>query len=420
MKKLITISILAAMIAAGTTIKGQNNPQEYLGLPGDNLNLYAVMKLFQESKTLEDFERNLNDEKNRINNLDLNGDNYIDYIRVIDNVDGNVHNIVLQVPVSKNEAQDVAVFTVERLSDGQVMIQLTGDEDLYGRNYIIEPIFDESVNGETPNPGYTGNVTNVYGRNVTIIRTTPVQIAAWPVISFIYSPSYIVWHSGWYWGYYPSYWHAWHPFYWHYYYGYHYNMYDVYYGYYRRWDNHRYAHWNDNYYNNRRTHSSSVRGWIQSGNHNITYSHPEQRRDGEAVYTKTHSSQSRRTRSSTLSNTNEGRTGAVTDQDRRSAVNTRNTATRRSSTNVTNQPSTERKSGVNRGTSRRGTSAVTGRSADGSVGRQNAVTNRSTRQSNSTVSNSGRRSSGNSKTSATVKQDKKTKKSEKENNSRRK
>ena len=32
------------------------------------------------------------------------------------------------------------------------MIQLTGDEALYGRDYIVEPIADE-----TPNPGYNGN-----------------------------------------------------------------------------------------------------------------------------------------------------------------------------------------------------------------------------------------------------------------------
>jgi len=416
MKKLITISILAAILTTGATIKGQDTPKEYLGLPGDNLNLYAVMKLFQESKTLEEFERSLNDEKNNINNLDLNGDNYIDYIRVVDNVDGNVHNIVLQVPVSQNESQDVAVFTVDRLANGQVMIQLTGDEDLYGRNYIIEPIFDESVVGQTPNPGYTGNVTNVYGRNVTVIRTTPVQIAAWPVIRFIFSPSYVIWHSGWYWGYYPSYWHAWHPFYWHYYYGYHYNLYNEYYGHYRRWDNHRYAQWNDYYYNNRRTHSPAVRGWIQSGNHNTTYSHPEQRRDGEAVYTKAHPSQGRRTRSSTLSDTNERRTGAASDQGRRSGVNT----TRRPATNVTNKPATERESGINNRTSRRSTTAVTGRSATGSEGRQKTVTNRSARQSKSAVSNSGRKSSGKSKTSTTVKQDNKTKKSDKENTSRRK
>ncbi len=97
MKKLIITSILALLVAAGTTVMAQDYPEEYLGLPGDNLNLYAVMKLFQESETLEGFERNLNDENSRINNLDLNGDNLIDYITVNDYVDGNVHTIVLRV-----------------------------------------------------------------------------------------------------------------------------------------------------------------------------------------------------------------------------------------------------------------------------------------------------------------------------------
>ena len=97
MKKLIITSILALLIAGGSAMRAQNRPDEYLGLPGDNLNLYAVMKLFQESETLEGFERNLNDENSRINNLDLNGDNMVDYITVSDYVDGDVHTIVLQV-----------------------------------------------------------------------------------------------------------------------------------------------------------------------------------------------------------------------------------------------------------------------------------------------------------------------------------
>ena len=128
MKKLVTIMILAAIVAAGSVLKAQDRPPEYLGLPGDNLNLYAVMKLFQDSKTLEDFERNLNDKKNQINNLDLNGDKKVDYITVTDNVNGDVHNIVLQDAVSKDEVQDVAVFTVQRLDNGE-------PSDRCGRQY---------------------------------------------------------------------------------------------------------------------------------------------------------------------------------------------------------------------------------------------------------------------------------------------
>jgi hypothetical protein len=112
------------------------------------------MKLFQESETLEVFEKSLNDENSRINNLDLNGDNLVDYLMVMDYVDGNVHTIVLRTALGKNETQDVAVFTVQQFSDEFSTVQLVGDEALYGKNYIIEPIYaDES---ETPNPGYIG------------------------------------------------------------------------------------------------------------------------------------------------------------------------------------------------------------------------------------------------------------------------
>ena len=50
MKKLMFISILALLLAGGSAMRAQSMPDEYLGLPGDNLNLYAVMKLFQESE----------------------------------------------------------------------------------------------------------------------------------------------------------------------------------------------------------------------------------------------------------------------------------------------------------------------------------------------------------------------------------
>ena len=87
MKKLIITTIIALLTVAGITARAAEWPNEYVGLPGANLNLFAVMKLFQESETLESFERSLNNENLRINNLDLNGDNIVDYIMVLDYVD---------------------------------------------------------------------------------------------------------------------------------------------------------------------------------------------------------------------------------------------------------------------------------------------------------------------------------------------
>lgn len=383
MKRLLITPVLVMIIAAGTAIMAQDNSDEYLGLPGDNFNLYAVMKLFQESETLEGFERNLNDENTRINNLDLNGDNKIDYVKVLDYVDGSVHTIVLQALLGRNETQDVAVFTVQRFNDGSVQIQLTGDEALYGRNYIIEPIFDE-----TPNPGYMGRANN---QNVAVVRTTTVQIAAWPLVRFIFMPSYVVWHSSWYWGYYPTYWHPWRPFYWHYYYGYHYHWFPTYYSYYRRWDNHRYARWNDFYYNNHRTWSRSVAVRIEKGNYRKTYSHPEQRRAGEALYAKTNPGRS--TRPSVVSTGDNGSRRTVTQSpaSRQSSGNV-SSSSRRSSTTVTNRSNSN--TNVNRSTSttRSTTTTVTNRQST------NQATNRSAGNTNRSSGNVSPSNRGNSST----------------------
>ncbi len=82
MKRLSFILGFVLLLSTGT-ISGQEY-KERLGLPGDNLNLYAVLAIFQESPTLEEFELRLNDPGKMVNNLDLNGDNKIDYIHVID------------------------------------------------------------------------------------------------------------------------------------------------------------------------------------------------------------------------------------------------------------------------------------------------------------------------------------------------
>lgn len=169
MKKLLSLPMLALLTTLFFPALADNEPKEYLGLPGDNLNLFAVMDVFQNSETLEGFERSLNDPETIVNNLDLNGDNQVDYIMVEDYPEDNIHNIVMRVALSKTETQDVAVFVVEKIKDGSVQIQLIGDEALYGKDYIIEPNYDE-----TPNPGYIGNVnqTNQVVEEVTVVRTT--------------------------------------------------------------------------------------------------------------------------------------------------------------------------------------------------------------------------------------------------------
>ena len=346
MKKLIVTSIIALLLLGGETAIAGNRPDEYLGLPGDNLNLYAVMKLFQSSRTLEDFERSLNDQNSRINNLDLNNDNLIDYISVIDYPDGNNHNIVLQVALNRTEKQDVAVFTVQRFHNGSVQIQLIGDEALYGRNYIIEPIYaDNSV--ETPNPGYVGTVS--YTDNTAVVTYTAFDIAAWPLISYIYMPGYLTWHSSWYWGYWPEYWHPWRPYYWDYYYGYHYNCFPDYYSHYHHCDYNRYHGYDDFYYSNRRSYSHEVSRRIVDGGYKTTYSHPEQKREGADLYARTNQGQNNRRADHTAISSQGNRSFSTMASERRPAGNTR-------SSNLTSAPAkNDRRSTVSRQTNNNST-----------------------------------------------------------------
>lgn len=396
MKKSIITSILAVLVTFGTTGLAQDYPDEYLGLPGDNLNLYAVLKLFQESETLEGFERSLNDENSRINNLDLNGDNYVDYLTVNDYVDGDVHTIVLRAVLNKEEYQDVAVFTVQKFRDGSVQIQLVGDEALYGKNYIIEPYYEE-----TPNPGYIGKNTTV---NFTVVRTTPYQVATWPVIRFIYMPRYVVWRSSWYWGYYPQYWQPWRSYYWHYYYGYHYNWYHHYYRHYRHWHHYRYPRYNTFYYTRIRVYSPTVVIKINEGNYRATYSRPDRRRDGEALYTKLYPSQSRRTaednvlarqmseerrsasrtESATKAETTRRSTGTSTDNARRPEQAKSNETTRRSTNATTTRTVTRPEQAKSSETTRRSTDAATTRTV---TRPQQATKSETTRRSTQSVSN---------------------------------
>ncbi len=280
MKKYQFIIALLLLVGSARWLSAQNNP-EYLGLPGDNLNLYAVMDLFRESETLEAFERSLNDPDLMINNLDLNGDNYVDYLMVFDYPDDKVHNIVLRVALNETEYQDVAVFVIEKFANNSVMIQLIGDELLYGKNYIVEPNYSE-----TPNPGYAGKTTTVtrVDKNVKVVHTTYYEVARWPVIVHIHRPAYVVWRSSWRWGYYPTYWSAWHPYYYHYYYGYHYGWNSHYYAYYRPWHHMRYAHFNKVYYSGIRHYSPTVVININKNYYGNTYSRPETRAEGERVY----------------------------------------------------------------------------------------------------------------------------------------
>jgi len=103
------------------------------------LDLYAVAELFKTSETLEKFEESLNHSETGINNLDLDQNGVVDFIRVTEKVVDDTHLIILQMPVSESEFQDLATIAVDRESGEKYNLQIQGDTELYGENYYIVP-----------------------------------------------------------------------------------------------------------------------------------------------------------------------------------------------------------------------------------------------------------------------------------------
>ncbi|MGK4568641.1 hypothetical protein [Flavobacterium sp. 3HN19-14] len=137
--RILTLAIFTFLFANSisaqdvTTVNAKNSDIS------DNLDLRAVASIFGDSKDLEDFERRLNNPKDQISNLDLNGDGKVDYLRVIETVDNGTHLIVIQSVLDKDVFQDVATVEVEKDSSNNVQVQVVGDVYMYGLITFTSP-----------------------------------------------------------------------------------------------------------------------------------------------------------------------------------------------------------------------------------------------------------------------------------------
>jgi len=205
-----TRTLLSALFASAV-VSASTVSADSTGLPGDHFSLEGALDLFKKSSNLEDFEKSLNDEANHVNNLDLDDDGKVDYIRVESHKENNAFAIVMQVAVSKEEAQDVAVIELEKTGDANALVQIRGDEDLYGPERIVEP-YSETEGTKGPRGPSAPDDLGAY---------ITVNVWAWPCVQWCYGPSFNVWISPWYWGYYPGWWSPWYCMHWGHFHHYH-------------------------------------------------------------------------------------------------------------------------------------------------------------------------------------------------------
>lgn len=136
------------------------------------LDLRAVGAAFAAANSLEEFEMLLNSSDYMLSSLDLNRDGYVDYLRVVEVIDGYNHVIVIQAVLAPNVFQDVATLTAE-MSYSTPYVQIIGATYIYGPNYYVRPVF---------------------------VRTPPI-------FTYWRRPHYNPWRSPYYWDYYPHYYH---------------------------------------------------------------------------------------------------------------------------------------------------------------------------------------------------------------------
>ena len=166
---LLSILLVTIGVSAQQTVTVQAQSYQV----SDNLDLEAVAITFGESKDVEDFERRLNDPENRISNLDLNNDGYVDFLRVVEVEEKGTHLIVIQAVIGQDLYQDVASVIVEGENQTSATVTIVGNRDIYGENYVIVPRY--------------------------VVR--PV------IFDWLWLPTYAVYRSVWYWDYYPHYYH---------------------------------------------------------------------------------------------------------------------------------------------------------------------------------------------------------------------
>lgn len=198
-----TISALLLCFSIAVTASAQDQEADSTGLPGDNFSLQGALDLFKKAGSPEEFEKLLNTQDNKVNNLDLNGDGQIDYVRVTSKKQDDVQIFVLQALVSSSESQDIAVISLQKTGEENAVIQIEGDDDIYGESTIAEPLPEaESAFNYSP---------ATHGPSVSSPEGIIVNVWFWPCVRYVYAPAYTVWVSPFTWVAHPVWWRPWRP-----------------------------------------------------------------------------------------------------------------------------------------------------------------------------------------------------------------
>lgn len=221
----------AALLTAGLFLMGCNSeqtqqtsqPQPYPNDPAivqtapdqneywakDNLDLQRVGNLLERSNSPQEFESYLN-EDDGLNNLDLNGDGYVDYLSVDEYQDRGPNERGLSIfsrfgPDLIQEVANVVFYREDQNWQGSRVL-LSGNEQIYGDNNHYETNWaDRSIGLVTSlfsnrdqyyrSPYYYDNYPDGYNTyqvvETPIYRTRVERLYAAPVFAYTTAPTFI-------------------------------------------------------------------------------------------------------------------------------------------------------------------------------------------------------------------------------------
>ena len=133
-----------------------------------DLDLHAVAAAYSEARSTREFEQILNSSKYMINNLDLNRDGYVDYLRVIETRKVQYYAYLIQACLAPSVFQDVATLVAERRAS-TLYVEVVGDSYLYGYNYVVRPTFVKRP-----------LMWDVYGYANYTVWVSPYYYGVWP------------------------------------------------------------------------------------------------------------------------------------------------------------------------------------------------------------------------------------------------
>src|SRR3989338_1745381 len=181
--------LLAIVFPLVVSCGSEETAEEKAKASEEGFDLQGAVELFEKSKDPEDFERALNTKANPVNNLDLNDDGKIDYVKVIDHMKDKSHSIVLQVVVNEKENQDIAAIMIEKTGPKTARLQIVGNEVLYGKEVVLEPIDKSDSEPKAMLLASSAVIT--------------INVWTWPIVQHVYHVRYVPYVSPVRWEVYP-------------------------------------------------------------------------------------------------------------------------------------------------------------------------------------------------------------------------